>query len=154
MSLPTEALAMIKSYLELTPGVDATRANLKTLLAYTLRCGYYRNEVDLSVEITPQSRRKPKTLVARLQGPQTCRRSPPCGPVGFCSWCSRSTLRVHEFPADEDGLLQALVSLKTAVKKYREEGVCKLCKTPHFVCLKADGMPHCERCVLGAALGL
>lgn len=154
-NLPAEVQTQIKSYLELSPGVDATRANLKTLLAFTIKWGYSKYEDDLRVSIIPGKRKKQQVLHARLDGPAVC--SLPHGARCIsCRLCElyRSRLRDQEFPADEDGLLEALVYLKTAVKKYREEGVCETCKTATAMRLKADGMPQCERCVLNAALGL
>jgi hypothetical protein len=138
--LPAEVQTQIKSYLELAPGVDVTSANLKTLLVYTLGFGYYTSDDALCISIAPQKRKRQSVLSARME---VMARS-----------CYRPCLCTREFPASEDGLLEALVYLKAAVKKYRTEGVCEACKEDYHLRLKADGMPQCERCVLNAAVGL
>ena len=139
-SLPTEVQNKIKSYMELTPGVDATRANLKTLLAYILWHGYWKIEDDLAVHIAGQNRKR--VLALRVEGPRAPRSA------------YRPLLRTREFPPDEDGLLEALVYLKKVVQKYRTEGVCEACSDWADMRLKADGMPCCESCVITAAVGL
>ena len=138
---PNEVLAKIESYLELAPGISANRGNLKTLLVYILERGYHKSEYDAKLCIMPQRRRKPQVLLARLEGPTM---------PGAYYW---PCLCAQEFPADEDGLLKAIVYLKTALRTYRDEGVCETCRGTHIVRLKAEGMPYCERCVMNAALG-
>ena len=138
---PNEVLAKIESYLELAPGISANRGNLKTLLVYILERGYHKSEYDAKLCIMPQRRRKPQVLLARLEGPTM--------PGAYCAW---PCLCAQEFPADEDGLLKAIVYLKTALRKYRDEGVCETCRGV-VMNLKAESMPYCERCVINAALG-
>lgn len=53
----------------------------------------------------------------------------------------------------EDGLLAAILFLKKAAHKLRTEGLCEACEG-YSKCLKADGMPTCERCMLEAAIGM
>ena len=123
----------------IAPSVDATRANLKTLLAYTLKHGYCEAEDNLLVVlIEPRKRKKHPALSASLQ----------------LLACYRSCICKEDLPASEDGLLEAIVYLKTGVQKYRAEGVCEACKGRYNLRMKADGMPYCERCMLTAAVGI
>ena len=139
-ALPREVLDNIDSYLELIPGVEASDKHLKTLLDHTLQHGFHSAADDLHISIVSKSRRKQSTLAACMEGP-----------IPY-----RPHLCTQEFPATEQGLLEALLYLKTALQQYREAGTCSACKDRHkyHLRLKADGMPYCERCVLNAAVGL
>jgi len=140
--IPVEIQSLVGSYLELIPGTAASQRNLRTLLDHVLNVGYHKCCDDLAVEVNRKKRRGLMKLEARVEGPKIPRS------------CLRLFLCCQEFPASEDGLLEAVVFLKTVVRKYRTEGVCESCRGNHYMRLKADGMPTCEQCMLTAAIGL
>ena len=141
--MPEEIQVLASSFLELTPGVSANPGNLKTLLSTIMRTnGWYKSSDEMGVGISIIGLKKKPKLFVYLEGQK----------LGTRGYDARPRLMARQFPATEDGLLEAIVLLKKTIRKYRIEGTCEACE-PRTKRLKADGMPKCEACVLTEAVG-
>ena len=149
-NLPKEVQSTVESYLELTPGVHATKRNLKTLLDSIEKRKWYgggfthRQEKGDDFNVCLRKANRQKKIVAEMGGEQR----------NVYVHIADNKLCMREFAFSEDELLEAIVYLKAAVRKFNAEGVCQSCKTLHFMRMKADGMPYCAQCMFNKAIGV
>ena len=102
----------------------------------------------MAVRINKCGSKKKPGLYVVLEGPTVERGTRLDG----STFTTRDDIVRKDFPATEDGLLQAIVFLKKSIHKLRTEGTCEACQPPTKR-LKADGMPKCEECMLTEAIG-
>ena len=151
MPMPQGIQNIANSFLELVPGVPANSGNLKMLLSWIMEeSDWIQASGDIMVGIHILGTKTKPILRGTLDGPEEDRPLP--GP-GAGTYKMRPRIVGKEFPATEDGLLEAIVLLKKSIHKYRTEGICETCEPPKKR-LKADRMPNCEGCVLRAAIGV
>ena len=151
MAMPLEVLASVKGFLQLSPGLEASDANLETMLAAIQRTGHYeiyngtntdaRPRITFSVTICA---RKPNYLQMYVFMPT----------LRATRWDQHA---VHgcQHPVTPEGLLACILDGRAALKNMLR-GLCETCaaREPPRKRLKGVGLPVCTDCALCASFGL
>ena len=151
MAMPLEVLASVKGFLQLSPGLEASDANLETMLADVQRAGYYEIYNGTDTDARPRiafsvvtCARKPNYLVMNVFMPT----------LRATRWDQHS---VHgcSHPVTPEGLLACILEGRAALKAMLR-GLCETCaaREPPRKRLKATGMPVCVDCAFCASFGL
>lgn len=151
MSLPSEVLAVVETFLEIMPGVPASAENLERLLEHVSRNGFIARGGEEGTTIPMMGYQLVVKGAGRNKKLELIVAAPFVNGPDHTVYNALRLLRMC-YPATPDGMLAALVDAKEAKRSFMERGPCPACLSNRHVSLRAAGMPLCGDCMLTAIL--